>query len=117
MHRAETFNPQVFLLAHVFFVVVFVVLVWALGVVLRKRREPKAVILACLPLALIFVTTYFATRIPAAHQITNVVYDALLVFNAFYFSRTGPAPLGPLYLVSVVGTLLDFAMHFVIRIA
>lgn len=115
MHRGETFNPQLFFLAHIFFLVVFVALIGALVVVIRRRREPKAIFLSVLPLVLIFTTTYFATRVPAAHQVINLFYDALLVFNAVYFSKTGPRPTGALYLTSVIGTVLDFAMHFVIR--
>jgi hypothetical protein len=115
MHRGETFNPQLFFIAHIFFLVVFVVLIWALVVVIRKRREPKALLLSILPLALIFATTYFATRIPAAHQAINIFYDGLLIFNAFYFWKTGPRPTGALYLAAVIGTALDFSMHFVIR--
>ncbi|HEY5594585.1 MAG TPA: hypothetical protein VIL61_05430 [Nitrospiria bacterium] len=115
MHRGETFNPQLFFIAHIFFLVVFVALIWALVVVIRKRREPKALLLSILPLALIFITTYFATRLPAAHQVINLFYDGLLIFNAFYFWKTGPRPTGALYLASVIGTALDFAMHFVIR--
>lgn len=117
MHRGETFNPQLFFLAHIFFLVVFAALVWALVVVIRRRREPAALGLAVLPIILIFTTTYFATRVPAAHQAINLFYDALLIFNAVYFWKTGPRPTGALYLASVIGTALDFAMHFVIRAA
>jgi len=115
MHRGETFNPQIFFIAHLFFLVVFVALIWALVVVIKKRREPKALILSILPLALIFITTYFATRVPTAHQVINLFYNALLIFNAFYFWKNGPRPTGGLYLAAVIGTALDFAMHFVIR--
>jgi hypothetical protein len=115
MHRGESFNPQIFFIAHLFFLVVFVALVWALVVVIKKRREPKALVLSILPLALIFITTYFATRVPIAHQVINVFYNALLIFNAFYFWKTGPRPTGGLYLAAVIGTALDFAMHFVIN--
>ena len=115
MHRGETFNPQIFFIAHVFFLVVFVALVWALGVAILRRREPGALALAVLPIVLIFTTTYFATRLPAAHQAINLFYDALLIFNAVYFRKTGPRLLGWLYVAAVIGTALDFAMHFVIR--
>ncbi|MBI3595534.1 MAG: hypothetical protein HY203_00090 [Nitrospirae bacterium] len=115
MHRGVTFNPQIFFIAHIFFLVVFVMLIWALAVVIRKRREPRALLLSVLPLVLIFATTYFATRLPAAHEVINVLYDALLIFNAVYFWKAGPSPTGPLYLAAVIGTALDFAMHFVIR--
>ena len=96
---------------------VFIALVWALVVVLVKRRRPLPLALAILPLVLIFTTAFLAARVPVAHQVVNVGYDALLVFNAVYFWKTGPRPAGPLYLVGVIGTALDFAMHFVIRIA
>lgn len=115
MHRGETFNPQIFFLAHIFFLVVFVALIWALAVVIWKRHEPKALFLSVLPLVLIFATTYFATRVPTAHQAINIFYDGLLIFNAVYFWKAGPSPTGLLYLASVIGTALDFAMHFVIR--
>ncbi len=115
MHRGETFNPQLFFIAHIFFLVVLVALIWALVVVIKKRREPKALLLSIFPLALIFITTYFATRLPAAHQATNLIYDALLIFNAYFFWKTGPRPTGALYLAAMIGTLLDFSMHFVIR--
>lgn len=115
MHRGETFNPQLFFIAHVFFLVVLIALIWAIVVVIKKRREPIALLLSILPLVLIFTTTYFATRLPAAHQVINLFYDGLLIFNAVYFWKTGPRPTGALYLIAVIGTLLDFSMHFVIR--
>ena len=114
MHRGSG-SPQLFFIAHIFFLVVFIALIWALAVVIKKRREPKALLLSILPLALIFITTYFATRLPAAHQAINLFYDGLLIFNAVYFSKTGPRPTGALYLAAVIGTALDFSMHFVIR--
>lgn len=117
MHEAGRGGADVFFLAHVFFLVVFVALVWALVVVLVKRRRPLPLALAILPLLLIFTTAFLAARFPVAHQIVNVGYDALLVFNAVYFWKPGPWPTGLLYLVSAIGTALDFAMHFVIRIA
>ena len=115
MHEGDVSNTRLFMIAHVFFVVVFVALLWAFFVVVRKRRDWKSVVLAGVPLALIFVTTYFATRFPYAHQTTNYIYDAWLIFNTYYFWKSGPRLLGILYLVAVMGTLLDFAMHFVIR--
>lgn len=113
MHRGGG-SPALFFIAHIFFLVVFVALIWALVVVIKKRREPKALLLSILPLALIFITTYFATRVPMAHQVINFFYDGLLIFNAFYFWKNGPRPTGPIYLVAVIGTILDFSMHFVI---
>jgi len=114
VHRGIAFNGKIFFQAHIFFVVAFVALVWALVVVIKKRPESKALTLSILPIALIFITTYFATRVPIAHQVINIFYSALLIFNAVYFWKTGPSPTGPLYLASVIGTALDFAMHFVI---
>jgi heme A synthase len=114
MHDGGTSNPTLFFLAHIFFLVVFVALIWALVVVIRKRREPRALILSIAPIALIFITTYFATRVPIAHQVINIFYNALLIFNAVYFWKHGPSPTGPLYLTSVIGTILDFAMHFIV---
>ncbi len=115
MERAAGGNQ--FFLAHLFFLVVFVVLVWALVVVVRRRRAPKPLLLAVVPLILIFTTAFLAPKHPAAHQVVNFVYDGLLIYNAYFFWKSGPAPLGRLYLVAVVGTALDFAMHFVIKIA
>jgi len=114
MHRGVPSNPHLFFLAHIFFLVVFVALIWALVVVIRKRREPRALALSIAPIALIFITTYFATRVPIAHQVINIFYNVLLIFNAVYFWKNGPSPTGPLYLTSVIGTLLDFAMHFIV---
>lgn|SRR5574341_430504 len=117
MHEAERGGAQTFLLAHIFFLVVFVALVAALVIVLVKRRQLVPLVLAILPLILIFTTAFLARPFPLAHQIVNIVYDALLVGNTIYFWRTGPRFTGLLYLVCVLGTALDFAMHFVIRIA
>jgi len=114
MHRGLPLNSHIFIQAHIFFLVVLVALVWALVVVIRKRPEPKALIFSVLPLVLIFVTTYFATRVPIAHQVINIFYSVLLIFNAVYFWKTGPSPTGTLYLVSVIGTALDFSMHFIV---
>jgi hypothetical protein len=63
------------------------------------------------------MTAFLAPKHPLAHQAVNVVYDGLLIYNAWFFWKSGPPPLGWLYLVAVIGTALDFAMHFVIRIA
>jgi hypothetical protein len=117
MHEAEAAGRNVFFLAHIFFLVVFVALVAALVIVLVKRRQPLPLALATLPMILIFTTAFLARPFPLAHQIINVFYDAQLVFNALYFWHTGPRYTGPLYLVCVLGTALDFAMHFVIKIA
>jgi len=117
MHDANRAGGQTFFLAHIFFLVVFVALVAALVVVLAKRRQPLPLVLAVAPLILIFTTAFLARPFPLAHQIVNVFYDALLVGNAVYFGKTGPRPTGWLYLVCVLGTALDFAMHFVIRVA
>lgn len=115
MERAAGGNQ--FFLAHLFFLVVFVALVWALVVVVRRCREPRSLLLAVVPLVLIFTTAFLAPKHPTAHQAVNFVYDGLLIYNAYFFWKSGPFPLGWLYLVAVVGTALDFAMHFVIKIA
>lgn len=94
----------------------FVVLVWAVVVVLLHHRRPTPLLLAIVPLILIFVTAYLAPRLPAAHRAVNIVYDGLLVWNAVYFWQSNPRALRWLYLVAVIGTALDFAMHFVIQI-
>ena len=117
MHGAESANPQTFFLAHIFFLVVFMALVAALVVVLITRRKSLPLFLVILPLGLIFVTVMLARPYPLAHQIVNIGYDALLIFNTVYFWRNGPRFVGPLFLVCVIGTGLDFAMHFVIKIA
>lgn len=117
MHEAERAGSQTFFLAHVFFLVVFVALVAALVILLVKRRQPLPLALAILPLILVFTTAFLARPSPVAHQIINILYDALLVGNTVYFWRTGPRFTAPLYVVCVVGTALDFAMHFVIKIA
>jgi len=80
-----------------------------------RRRLRDA--LATLPIVLIFATAFLAPRWPMAHRAINVVYDLLLIGNTVYFWRRGPSPLGTLYLVAVIGTALDFVMHFVIDIA
>lgn len=120
MDGAGTGGGGRFFLAHLFFLVVFIALVWALVVVLlhyRKRRgERTAILLAVIPLVLIFTTAFLAPKHPMGHQAVNVLYDGLLIYNAYFFWKWGPSPLGWLYLVAVIGTALDFAMHFVIRI-
>jgi hypothetical protein len=45
------------------------------------------------------------------------MHEAVLVFNTVFFWRTGPRFVGPLFLLCVLGTALDFAMHFVIELA
>jgi predicted neutral ceramidase superfamily lipid hydrolase len=110
-----------FFLAHLFFLVVFIALVWALVVVLLRHRkgmgDRTVILLAVIPLVLIFTTAFLAPKHPMGHQAVNVVYDGLLIYNAWFFWTRGPSPLGWLYLVAVIGTALDFAMHFVIKIA
>jgi len=110
-----------FFLAHLFFLVVFIALVWALVVILLRYRkvrgERAAILLAVIPLVLIFTTAFLAPKHPIGHQAVNVIYDGLLIYNAYFFWTRGPYPLGWIYLVAVIGTALDFAMHFVIRIA
>jgi hypothetical protein len=117
MHEGGPADPQTFFLAHIFFLVVFMALMAALVVILITRRQPVPLTLAILPLVLIFVTVLLARPFPLAHQIVNIGYDALLVFNTVYFWKNGPRFTGPLYLVCVLGTAADFAIHFVVNIA
>jgi hypothetical protein len=117
MHEAERAGAQTFFLAHIFFLVVFMALMAALMVVVIARRKPLPLLLVILPLGLVFATAFLARPFPMAHQIVNIGYDALLVFNTVYFWRAGPRFVGPLFLVCMLGTALDFAMHFVIKIA
>ncbi|MEW6325815.1 MAG: hypothetical protein AB1515_10570 [Nitrospirota bacterium] len=117
MEQAAADGSARFFLAHVFFLVVFVALVWALVMVVLHHRQPAPLLLAAVPLALIFVTAFLAPRLPAAHRAVNIVYDGLLIYNAYYFWASNPRALRWLYLAAVIGTALDFAMHFVINIA
>jgi hypothetical protein len=116
MEQVATGGGGRFFLAHIFFLVVFVALVWALVMVLLQRREGAPLLLAVIPLCLIFITAFLAPKFPWAHRTVNVVYDGLLLYNTYYFWRREPRLLRWLYLTAVVGTALDFAMHFVIRI-
>jgi uncharacterized membrane protein YozB (DUF420 family) len=105
-----------FFLAHIFFLVAFVGLLGALIVVLkRQRREWKPMILSILPLALIFVTAYLGKNLPVSHQVVNVFYDGLLIYNAYYFWQVAQLLAFWFYIFAIVATVLDFAMHFVIR--
>ena len=115
MEQVETDGTR-FFLAHLPFLIVFVVLVWALVVVLLHHRRRAPLLLAGLPLVLIFVTAALAKRLPDAHRAVNIVYDGLLIFNMIYFWTGNPRALRWLYATAVIGTALDFAMHFVIQI-
>jgi hypothetical protein len=116
MEHVATGGGGRFFLAHIFFLVVFVALIWALVMVLLQRRERMPLLLAIVPIGLIFATAFLAPKFPWAHRAVNVLYDGLLLFNVYYFWRREPRLLRWLYLTAVIGTALDFAMHFVIRI-
>ena len=105
-----------FFIAHLFFLVAFLALVCAAGaVVIRRRREWKPMVLALLPLALIFVTAYLGKHAPTSHQAMNVFCDGLLVYNTYYFWKALEILTFWFYLSAVIATALDFAMHFAIR--
>ena len=106
-----------FFLAHLPFLIVFIALVWAWIVVLRRRRSPVPLALATIPLALIFVTAFVAAKFPLVHRGVNLLYDGLLVWNAIYFWAGEPRLLRWLYVAAALGTAFDFAMHFVLHIA
>ena len=117
MEQAATGGGARFFIAHLFFFVVFVALIWALVVVFLHHRRPGPLLLAAVPLVLIFLTAYLAPRLPAAHRAVNILYDGLLIYNTYYFWMFHPRSLRWLSLAAVIGTALDFAMHFVIKIA
>jgi uncharacterized membrane protein YozB (DUF420 family) len=105
-----------FFIAHIFFLVAFLALLGAAVLVLKRHwREWKPLTLAVLPLAMIFLTAYLGKNAPSAHQAVNVVYDALQIYNAYYFRKRGETTIFRFYIAAIVGTALDFAMHFVIR--
>jgi uncharacterized membrane protein YozB (DUF420 family) len=105
-----------FFVAHVFFLVAFAALVGAAAVVIqRQRRQWRPMLLAFLPLILIFVTAYLGKNSPASHQAVNIVYDGLLIYNAYYFFKAGQRLTFGFYVAAILATALDFAMHFVIR--
>lgn len=107
-----------FFISHVFFLTAFLGLVLAAAVVLfRLRKNYKALVLAFAPIVLIFVTAYLGKHLPWAHQVVNVFYDALLLYNAYFFWRAAQWAVFWLYAFVVVSTVLDFAMHFVIGAA
>ncbi len=105
-----------FFIAHIFFLVALVFLLCAMvTVAVRQGREPKPMVLALLPLGLIFLTAYLGKNAPQWHQVNNIVYDGLLIYNAYYFFKSGQRLTFWFYLLAIAGTALDFAMHFVIR--
>ena len=105
-----------FLISHLFFLTALLGLLGAaIVVVIRQRREWRPMVLAFLPLPLIFVTAYLGKNAPALHQVFNIFYDGLLLLNTWYFWKCAQRLTFWFYLIVVVSTALDFAMHFVIR--
>jgi len=105
-----------FFIAHVFFLTALVFLLCAAVVVItRQRREWKPMLLALLPLSLIFLTAYLGKHWADAHQVVNIFYDGLMIYNTYYFWKVGQQLTFWFYILAVVSTALDFAMHFVIR--
>ena len=107
---------NLFLVSHIFFLLAFIALLGALIIVIKlQHRQWLPMVLACLPVVMIFVTAYLGKHASAAHQVMNFFYDGLLIFNAFYFFRSGQRMTFILYILAIISTALDFAMHFVIR--
>lgn len=105
-----------FFIAHIFFFVALVFLLCAAAVVLKRQRTSwKPMLLAVLPLGLIFMTAYLGKHSPVSHQVLNIFYDGLLIYNAYYFWNIGQVLTFRFYVFAIVATALDFAMHFVIR--
>lgn len=105
-----------FLIAHIFFLTALVFLLCAAGVVAtRQWRDWKPLVLALLPLALIFLTAYLGKHWASARQVVNIFYDGLLIYNIYYFWKAEQRLTFWFYILAVVSTALDFAMHFVIR--
>ena len=105
-----------FFIAHIFFFVALIGLLCAAAVVFkRKRREWEPMVLSLLPLGLIFVTAYLGKNSPVSHQVVNIFYDGLLIYNAYYFWKANEKLIYASYIFAIAATALDFAMHFVIR--
>ena len=105
-----------FLISHLFFFTALIGLLAALVLTLaRKNRRTKSILLAAIPIGLIFLTAYLGKHLPWAHHVTNVVYDGLMLYNAYYFFSTGPSSVFYCYVFALASTALDFAMHFVIQ--
>ena len=105
-----------FFIAHIFFFVALVFLLCAAVVVLKRQRTSwKPMLLAVLPLGLIFMTAYLGKHSPVFHQVLNIFYDGLLIYNAYYFWNIGQVLTFWFYVFAIIATALDFAMHFVIR--
>lgn len=71
-------------------------------------------VLAFLPLALIFLTAYLGKHWTSAHQVVNIFYDGLLLYNTYYFWKAQQRLTFWFYILAVISTALDFAMHFVV---
>jgi len=105
-----------FFVSHIFFLVAFLGLLCALITVVRRRNQHlKGLILVSLPVCLIFLTAYLGKHLPEAHRVLNIFYDALLIYNGYYFWSIGQRWAFIFYLIAIISTALDFAMHFVIR--
>jgi uncharacterized membrane protein YozB (DUF420 family) len=103
-----------FFISHIFFLVAFLALLAALILVaVRRYRHPKDLALAALPVGMIFLTAYLGKNNPAAHQVFNIFYDAVLIYNAYFFWSSRQNSVFTLYLAAIIATVLDFAMHFV----
>jgi hypothetical protein len=104
-----------FLISHLFFLTALLGLLGALILTLAgKNRRGKSILLASLPIGLIFLTAYLGKHLPWSHHVVNVLYDGLMIYNAYYFFKSGPSSVFYCYGVALVSTVLDFAMHFVI---
>ena len=109
-------ESNLFFVSHVFFLFAFFGLLCAIAVVVKQqRRQWRPMLLALLPLMLIFITAYLGKHAPTAHQVFNIFYDGLLIYNAYYFWSTFQYLTSYLYIFVIISTALDFAMHFVIR--
>lgn len=105
-----------FLIAHIFFFTAFMGLLGAAILVVKNHRHDwKSMVLVFLPMGLIFLTAYLGKTAPWAHQIVNLGYDILLIFNTAYFWKRREKTIFWLYVFAVFSTILDFAMHSVIR--
>lgn len=107
---------RLFFISHLFFLVAFLALLAALVVAAWKRyRHPVELLLVSLPVGMIFLTAWLGKHYPAAHQVFNVFYDGLLIYNGYYFRKVRQKRLFYIYVVAILATALDFAMHFVIQ--
>ena len=105
-----------FFISHIFFLTAFVGLLSAVVVVLvRQHRQWQPMLLASLPLVFIFIIAYLGKHAPAAHQVANIFYNAILIYNAYYFWSSAQRLTYYFYMIAIISTGLDYAMHFVIK--